>query len=111
MLTKFTNMYDLHTRFVANVLFPLQERLKKHDTVQVHGEMEALQWWLRERILRLQAQRLRTLLEHAGTHVPYYRDLFARTGFDPAKVDSAADLQSLPFLTKTDIRASSVALR
>jgi len=93
-------MSDLYTRFVANVLFPLQERLKKHDTVQVHGEMEALQWWLRERILKLQAQRLRALLEHAGTHVPHYRDLFARTSFDPAKVDSVAD-----------IRASSDALR
>lgn len=100
-------MSDLYTRFVANVLFPL----KKHDTVQVHGKIEVLQWWLSECILRLQAQCLRTLLEHAGTHVPHYRDLFARTSFDPAKVDSVADLQSLPFLTKADIRASSDALR
>lgn len=104
-------MSDLYTRFVANVLFPLQERLKKHDTVRVHREMEASQWWPRERILALQLQGLQALLKHAGARVPYYRDLFARTGFDPAAVRTVADLQALPFLTKADIRANSDALR
>lgn len=104
-------MSDFYTRFVSDMLFPLQERLKRHDTVRVHRDMEASQWWPRERILDLQLKRLRALLQDAAVHVPYYRELFAHTGFDPAAVRSAADLQALPFLTKAEIRAHSDALR
>ncbi|OYD52624.1 capsule biosynthesis protein CapK [Thauera propionica] len=104
-------MSDLYTRFVSGVLFPLQERLKKHDTVRVHREMDAAQWWPRERIQDLQLQRLKALLNDVAVHVPYYRALFARIGFDPASVRSVADLQALPFLTKAEIRAHSDALR
>lgn len=104
-------MTDLYTRFVSGVLFPLQEKLKKHDTVRVRREMEVSQWWQRQRILELQLKRLQALLQDVAVHVPYYRDLFASTGFDPAAVRSVADLQALPFLTKTEIRAHSDALR
>ena len=104
-------MSDLYTRFVSGALFPLQEKLKKHDTVRVHRDMEASQWWPRQRILDLQLERLQALLQDVAVHVPYYRDLFARIGFDPAAVRSAADLQALPFLTKAEIRAHSDALR
>ena len=104
-------MSSLYTRFVSDVLFPLQERLKKHDTVRVHRDMEASQWWPRERIHELQLKRLKALLQDVGVQVPYYRDLFARTGFDPAAVRSVADLQTLPFLTKAEIRVHSNALR
>lgn len=104
-------MSDLYTRFVSGALFPLQEKLKKHDTVRVHRDMEASQWWPRQRILDLQLKRLQALLQDVAAHVPYYRELFARTGFDPAAVRSVADLQALPFLTKAEIRAHSDALR
>jgi phenylacetate-CoA ligase len=73
--------------------------------------MEASQWWPRERIEALQLARLRRLLADAGAHVPYYRDLFARLGFDPRALHSLADLQALPFLTKPLIRAHRDALR
>jgi phenylacetate-CoA ligase len=104
-------MSDLYTRFVSGALFPLQEKLKKHDTVRVHRDMEASQWWPRQRILDLQLERLHALLQDVAVHVPYYRELFARSGFDPAAVRSVADLQALPFLTKAEIRAHADALR
>ena len=104
-------MSSYYTRFVSSILFPAQERIKKHDTVRVHRDMEASQWWPRQRILDLQLERLQALLQDVAVHVPYYRDLFARTGFDPAAVRSAADLQALPFLTKAEIRAHADALR
>ena len=37
-----------YTSFIAGVVFPLQERLKKHDTVRVRRELEATQWWSAE---------------------------------------------------------------
>jgi phenylacetate-CoA ligase len=96
-----------YTRFVAGVVFPLHERLKKHTTLQVRQGLEQTQWWPRERLQQLQVQRLRALLVDVGQHVPYYRRLFAQACFDPAAVHSLADLRALPLLTKADIRAHS----
>lgn len=95
----------LHTALVANLLFPLQEKLKKHDTVAIRRAMDDSQWWPPEKIEQLRFERLRGLLIKVGQHVPYYRDCFARQGFDPQTITSLADLQRLPLLTKAVIRA------
>lgn len=99
------------TRLIAGFVFPLQERLKSHTTVAVRRRMEETQWWPRERLEALRIERLKTLLAHAGRHVPYYRDAFRRAGFDPAALTSLADLARLPFLTKPLVRAHTEALK
>lgn len=98
-------MSGLYTKLVSNVIFPLQERLKHHDTVAVHRAMEETQWWPRERIEALQLERLRQLISHAEQFVPYYRDLFKKIGLPAAGLQSLADLQRIPFLTKPIIRS------
>ncbi len=95
----------LYTSAVANILFPIQEKLKKHDTVAIRKSMEESQWWSTSKLEELRIERLRKLLLKAGQHVPYYRDCFASLGFDPQTISSIADLQKLPFLTKAIIRA------
>ena len=95
----------LHTALIANILFPLQENLKKHDTVAIRRAMDDSQWWTPEKLKKLQLERLRTLLTKAGEHVPYYRDCFASLGFAPLEIKSLVDLQKLPFLSKAIIRA------
>ena len=35
----------MYTQLISHLIFPLQERLKKHTTVAVHKRMEASQWW------------------------------------------------------------------
>ena len=101
----------LYTSFVATILFPLQERLKHHGTVTARRTMEEVQWWPMEQVAHLQLQRLQQLLADAARHVPYYRDLFRGIGFDPAQLKSTADLQQLPFLTKSLIRANTEGLK
>jgi len=45
------------------------------------------------------------LVRFAGAHVPYYRDLFARIGFDPEKlIRDQRYLQDIPYLTKEVIQ-------
>lgn len=95
----------LYTALCANLLFPLHERLKHHDSVARRRQLEDSQWWPTSRIEQHRIQRLRAFLGEIGRTVPYYRDLFAREGFDPAGIDSLAALQRLPFLTKSVIRA------
>lgn len=101
----------LYTSLVSKFLFPVHEFLKRHNSVALRQQMEEVQWWSADHIAALQLQRLRELLQDVAINVPYYRDLFAQLDFDVACVQSIADLQRLPFLTKSDIRANTDQLR
>lgn len=100
-----------HTALVANLIFPLQERLKKHDTVAIRRAMDDSQWWPTEKLEQFRLERLRSLLVKVGKHVPYYRDCFARLAFDPQGIESLAELQKLPLLTKAIIRAEGERMK
>ena len=95
----------MYTAIASRLIFPLHERLKHHTTVAVHRALEHSQWWDAARLAEFQLGRLRQLLQHADTHVPYYRALFGRIGFVPASLAGLSELTRLPLLTKTDIRA------
>ena len=98
---------SLYTAVCSRALFPLHERLKGHDSVALRQRLERSQWWPRDAIEADRVTRLRGFLADAGTRVPYYRELFARHGFDPATVQSLADLARLPLLGKPEIRANA----
>ena len=102
---------SVYTQLCAGMLFPLHELLKGHNTVRVRRDLEASQWWTPARIAELQLSRLSALLRFAGTHVPYYRDVFTAQGFDPNRVQSIGDLARLPFLTKALIRSNLERLK
>src|SRR5204862_3397853 len=55
-------------------------------------------------IRRHHLERLSRLLDHAGNHVPYYRDLFRENGFNHRTVISSDVLKELPILDKAAIR-------
>ncbi|MES2537641.1 MAG: phenylacetate--CoA ligase family protein [Pseudomonadota bacterium] len=102
---------DLYTSLISGWLFPLHERLKKHDSVAIRKQMESSQWWDEKQLQELQLERLRQLLGHAQQHVPYYRDLFKEIGFNAEDIKSLADLSRLPLLDKSKIRANTDALK
>jgi phenylacetate-CoA ligase len=97
---------DLYTSFVSGLIFPLHERMKNHSSVALRKEMESTQWWDEARLRETQLKKLRRLLAHAGTHVPYYRQLFEEKHIHVAQFHSLADLQQLPILDKPTIRAN-----
>lgn len=102
---------EWYTALVSGVLFPLHEKLKKHNTVALRRKMEKSQWWSPEQLQAFQLARLKQLLSTVQQHVPYYRELFQRIGFKADQVSSLNDLTHLPFLTKTEIRAHTDALK
>jgi phenylacetate-CoA ligase len=102
---------DFYTSLISGALFPLHERLKRHHSTALRRQMEQSQWWPAERLQALQLTRLRQLLTHVEAKVPYYRNLFAETGFKAADLHSIADLVRLPFLDKASIRAHTDALK
>lgn len=104
-------MSRLYTSIVAGLLFPMQERLKRHTSSRVLRALEQSQWWTPDRLRSLQLERLRALLDHSMRHVPYYRELFAEIGFDPARMADLSELRHLPFLTKPLIRSNLERLK
>ncbi|MFZ6748698.1 phenylacetate--CoA ligase family protein [Undibacterium sp. Ren11W] len=111
MGTQSSSHKELYTSLVAGVFFPLQERLKKHNTVALRKQMEQSQWWSPEQLRELQLSRLKQLLSHAQQHVPYYRQLFAQLGLQAEQLTSLEDLSRFPFLIKAEIRAHTEALK
>jgi len=101
----------LYTDLCAQLLFPLHEALKGHDSVARLRLLERSQWLAPAELQALQLARLRDFLGDVGRHVPYYRQLFKELGFDPAALQSLVDLEKLPRLDKPLIRAHQDGLK
>lgn len=102
---------NFYTRLVSAFLFPLQEKLKHHDTVKIRKDMEHTQWLSSEHLEALRVERLRTFMADVGKHVPYFRNLFRDMAFDPSSIQSTSDITRLPLLTKDVIRANTDQLK
>jgi len=100
-----------YTAWCSNVLFPLHELIKRHDSTARRRALEQSQWWSPERIERHRLERLREFLSTVASTVPYYEGLFRSIAFNPAGVRTLADLTAIPFLTKAIIRSNTEALK
>jgi phenylacetate-CoA ligase len=89
----------------------MHERLKGHGSVALRKRLESSQWWSGHQLATYRASRLQQFLTQIGQYVPYYRELFRQNYFEPKAVTSVDALQSLPLMTKSDIRANVAALR
>ena len=102
---------SLYTSVCSNVLFPLHEHLKGHDSVDLRERLEVSQWWTGHKLAAYRVDRLRQFMTLIGQRVPYYREIFRQLNFDPQTLDSLDALQSLPLLAKSDIRTNLHALK
>ena len=58
----------------------------------------------RERLTKLQSDRLSVMVERLYYNVPFYRNLFQKNGIEPGDINSVDQLKYLPFTTKQDLR-------
>ncbi len=94
-----------YRRVVPAIVFPLAERLGGRRMLTELRDLRGLQWWPAHQLEARALDRLRALLAHATTHVPYYRDLFAQAGLQPADIQDWSDLSRIPTTTKADLRS------
>ncbi|MCG7495347.1 AMP-binding protein [Vibrio sp. Of7-15] len=93
----------LYTKTVVHGIFPLHERLKGHDSVEIRAQLEKSQWLSSEKIQELQNKRLARFIQHISYTVPYYKQLLADNGLTFSDITTKQDLARLPFLTKSVI--------
>jgi phenylacetate-CoA ligase len=102
---------NLYTSLCAGVLFPLHERLKGHRSLSVRRRLERQERWSPERLEAWRVERLKSFLAAIGRDVPFFNAQFASIGFDLARIGAVADLQRLPRMDKSTIRAAGDALK
>ena len=96
----------LWSREVASTLYGILKN-RRENTREFYGylaEAEEMQWWPLERLEEWQNERLRAIVQHAATKVPYYRRLFAEHGISAGQIQTKADLHVVPTLSKATIR-------
>ena len=103
------HLYDRSPAALQSLLLSLYSarlgRLRYGTSFQEFRELlEESQWWPREKMREWQLTRLRRILSEAGSHVPYYVELFRERAFDPARVESLDDLRRLPVLTRDVVK-------
>lgn len=67
-------------------------------------EAESRTYWSKEQIQAYSDQRLGAFVKHCATTVPYYRRLFCELGITPEQIQTRADLQQLPILSKEEVK-------
>ncbi len=101
----------MHPRLVRHVTGPLLQRWAGSRIGAVLRELERTQWFPPEQLRELQWVRLRALLRHASTTVPYYQRLFQELGVRAEDFRGLEDLPRLPVLTKAVVRERAAELR
>jgi phenylacetate-CoA ligase len=67
--------------------------------------LDRAQWHSRDRLHRLQHQKLHVLCEHAYKTVPFYRMRFREAGIVPADIRSLDELARIPITTRAQLQA------
>jgi phenylacetate-CoA ligase len=69
------------------------------------------QYWGQRQMLELRDRKLRELVAHAYTHIPFYRQLLDERRVIPRDIEGVRDLSKLPVLTKEIFHAHWPELR
>lgn len=76
-----------------------------HKRVQMMHDIMQCRAWQEPEIRSYQEQRLRNLIEYCWTYIPFYRSRWQPYIESPKAIQRLEDLQSLPILTKEELRA------
>lgn len=78
------------------------EKLEPHFLEHYH-QIDAWDRLNREALLAMQSEKLQHLAQHAYTHIPYYGRRWRELGITPDEIQSPADLEKLPILTREEV--------
>lgn len=105
-IVQFYESSPIWTRSLASTLYGTLKNRKENTRLfwQYLNELKESQWWSAEKLEELQCERLRKLIAHAATNVPYYEKLLTDYGIPPSHIQTPDDLKKLPTLSKETVR-------
>ncbi|MDB5305822.1 MAG: phenylacetate--CoA ligase family protein [Gemmataceae bacterium] len=87
-----------------HIMHPLMARKRRSRHLEYLRHLKQTQFDPPEVVRARQLAALKVTLRHAYETVPYYRAAWRTAGVHPSDVQSLADLEAFPLLTKADIR-------
>ena len=87
-----------------NIILPISDIFTRQSINKHLHFLNYSQYWTREQINSYQIARLRQLILHSNSNVPYYRELFSGIGLQPEDIQELKDLHKIPILTKATIK-------
>lgn len=97
-------MHPLMVKYIVYPTYNFVHGLNGYKTVKYERDMLESQWFTPSQLEEIQQEKLRILLEHAYTNVPYYTKLFDKLRLKPSDIKDIEDMNKLPLLRKEDIR-------
>jgi len=94
----------VYSKIAEHFVYPLGDAVLHTNVTKYLASLEKSQWWSLDRLVELQNQKLRSLIDHAYNKVPYYRRVFDEGGLSVRDIQTIDDLPKLPILTKDLIR-------
>jgi len=71
--------------------------------IEYYNLLKRMQNWSTDKLYDFQYKKLRELLQHAYTNVPFYKDLFVKGDLKPHDIRCLEDLKKIPIIDKKDI--------
>jgi len=97
-------MFRVPSVIVRRLFEPAWDVYESSVRLKTYRKLLQSQWFAGDELATLRQSGLRSLLEHARDHCPFWQRRLTETGIDPDRVHSIEDLRQLPVLTKDDIR-------
>ena len=101
----------MYAQFLQRILMPFYEAIKGKNLLQNINEYQHHLTWTPEQLKAHQWRELKKLLEHAFNNTSFYPELWAKAGIHSIDdIQSMADFEKLPLVTKDDISKHYQAL-
>jgi phenylacetate-CoA ligase len=84
--------------------FPLQDLIMKTDIIGILRFLRKSQYWDEQIMEEYRNEKLKRLISHAYSRVPYYKRIFDEVGLEPEDIKTVIDLGKIPILTKETVR-------
>lgn len=113
---KYTNALEQVEKLAKSVSKPdtdtrIMQLYASHFWSANSRTMEAFQQLSTEDINQFKLERLKRLVDFAFENVPFYRELYAATGYESGAITSFEDFSKLPVVTKRQLREIDVVKR
>lgn len=104
MERKIKNRISFQNWINENLLLKLNDIVFGRRIYEYFSFLQESQWWSNIEIIDYQNEKLRQLIDHAYSNVPYYLQLFQSKDLTPSDIQSIYDLEKIPILTKELVR-------
>lgn len=91
---------------VGMVIEPIWDIYENSARLKTSRRLQKTQWYSERTLLDIQTKKLRELVKHAATTSTYYKQMFIDLGLNYNSIQNISDLQSIPVLTKKQLRAN-----